>query len=141
MAVDFFSRIKQAEEEKQTHSATTRQIDDQSVILATKGPTDPIAQTPEQYNEYLRVREKYDREGMIREIASDIMKRLCTREDGNLSAGDCARWCVQAAVALMKYSKQAAENEESIWSEDEDCNDYLFADGTSFEESENYGHY
>ena len=129
MAEDFFNRIKQARS-KSDHPGPVNPV-----------PMDPVAElrpkawTKEDLKEYITIQDKASREIIIRQIASDIMNRLCTREDGNLSAGDCARWCVQAAVALVKYSKQAAENEESIWSESEDCNDYLYADGEDFEES------
>jgi hypothetical protein len=135
MAEDFFSRIKQAKSKSDQPGPVN------PVPMDPVSCLQPKTWTREELEEHIKLQDKITKETTILEIASDIMKRLCTREDGNLSAGDCARWCVQAAVALIKYSKQAAENEESIWSEDEDCNDYLYADGTSFEESENYGHY
>lgn len=123
MAEDFFSRIKQAKS-KPDQPCPVNPV-----------PMDPVSElrprtwTREELEEYITVQDKASREITIRQIASDIMQNLCTREDGNLSAGDCARWCVQAAVALMKYSKQASENEESIWSEDESCDDYLYEAG------------
>ena len=107
-------------------SAAERGISDSAV---TVDPGDPIAQTPEQYNDYLRLREKYDKEGMIREIAEKILANLCRHEDLNLSAGACAKWSVMAAVALIKYSKEAADDEKFWTDEDENGEqtfDYLF---------------
>lgn len=126
MAVDFFSRIKQAESKSdQPGPVNPVPMDPVSCLR-------PKTWTREDLEEHIKLQDKITKETTIREIASDIMKRLCTREDGNLSAGDCARWCVQAAVALIKYSKQAAENEERIWSDDEDCNDFLYAPGDDY---------
>ena len=83
--------------------------------------------TKEQIEDYIRIREKYDKEGLIRETAAGILANLCRREDGNLSAGACARWSVMAAVALIKYSKDAADDEE-FWTDEDgkETDDYLF---------------
>lgn len=138
MAEDFFSRIKQVKN-KSDKSDQSGQVN--PVPMDPVFESQPRTWTREELEEHIKLQDKILKETMVRQIASDIMQNLCIREDGNLSAGDCARWCVQAAVALIKYSKQAAEDEKSIWSEDDGCNDYLYADGTPFEESENYGHY
>lgn len=130
MAEDFFSRIKQAKSKwDQPGPVNPGQVNPGPVNPV---PMDPVSElrpktwTREELEEHIKLQDKITREATIRQIASNIMQNLCIREDGNLAAGDCARWCVQAAVALLKYSKQAAENEESIWSEDESCDDYLY---------------
>lgn len=129
MAKDFFSRINQAKSKP----------DQQGQLNPV--PMDPVPElgprtwTREELEDHIKQQDKITKETTILQIASDIMQNLCTHEDGNLSAGDCARWCVQAAVALMKYSKQASENETSIWT-DEGCNDYLYNPGYGDEDDE-----
>lgn len=127
MSVDFFSRSKMSAEEHGLSDSAAAEPVPKTPFPSSAEIPNSIHWTKEQLEAYIRIREKYDKEGLIRETAAGILANLCQREDGNLSAGACARWSVMAAVALIKYSKDAADDEE-FWTDEDgkETFDYLF---------------
>ena len=131
MSVDFFTRSKMSAAERGVSDSVVTEPVPKTQLPTSAEIQNSIHWTKEQLEDYIRIREKYDREGLIRETAARIMQYL-PFSDGNLSAGACARWSVMAAVALLKYSKEAAEDERAFWTDEdgEETYDYFYGDGS-----------
>lgn len=85
--------------------------------------------TKEEMETYVQLDHLYDKEQIIRQTATEIAKAAVrgNSERGNLSADGTARWSVILASCLVKYSKEAAENENFL-NECTEEDDYFWGD-------------